>query len=58
MKNATGVNKKKNIMPKTIGFTIIPSISPKFIHNLLSGSNALGLKRVIDRKIAARKINR
>ena len=40
---AIGVKSPKNIIPSTIGLTIIPSRCPKCIHSLLSGNRISAL---------------
>tara|TARA_B100000900_G_scaffold400536_1_gene404243 strand:- start:34 stop:237 length:204 start_codon:yes stop_codon:yes gene_type:complete len=57
MKIAIGVNSPKNIKPITIGFTIIPSRIPKFIHSLFSGRSISAFTMVMARKIIEKIIN-
>lgn len=47
IRKAIGENKKKKIIPKTIGLTIFPSKKPNLIHNLFSGRSNSGLITVI-----------
>ena len=42
-----GVNNPKNIIPNIIGLIILPSRSPKDIHNLFNGSRRLSLISVM-----------
>ena len=48
---AIGVKSPKNIIPSTIGLTIIPSRCPKCIHSLLSGKSNSDLTAEIIKKV-------
>jgi hypothetical protein len=43
MIKAIGVNRPKNIIPRTIGLTIMPIRCPNRIHSLLSGNRISAL---------------